>query len=132
MTTHLREEELHTSDWPREVELILSALEAGGAPEERRRVRRIKYHVKAELKLFSDVPSAEPWTLYTRDVNPKGVGFLTQHRLPLGYGGKLQIPSPHGQMVTIHCTLYRCRETSHGWFEGALYFNREQWAFSLQ
>jgi hypothetical protein len=128
----LREPKNSADAWPPEVDLILSALEAGGAHEERRRVKRMKYQVKADLRLFSDAPSADSWTLYTRDVNPKGLGFITQHRLPLGYGGKLLLPSPTGQIVTIHCTLYRCRETAQGWFEGALYFNRDQWTFSLQ
>ncbi|HEX8521328.1 MAG TPA: PilZ domain-containing protein [Tepidisphaeraceae bacterium] len=132
MSTDLREQPRDATDWPPEVDLILSALEAGGATDERRRVQRMKYHVKAELRLFSDQPAADPWVLYTRDVNPKGLGFITSHRLPLGYGGKLILPSPTGQPITIHCTLYRCREAAHGWFEGALYFNREQWTFSLQ
>ena len=119
-------------EWSSEVDLILSALEAGGVPEERRRAERLRYRVQAALRLFSDPPGADAWTLFTRDVNTKGLGFITRHRLPLGYGGKLQLPSPNGQIVTIHVTLYRCREAAKGWFEGALYFNREQWMFSLQ
>jgi hypothetical protein len=88
------------------------------------------YRVRAQLQLFADPPGADPWILYTRDINPKGLGFITRHRLPLGYGGKIQLPSPTSQIVTIHCTLYRCREAAQGWFEGALYFNRDQWTFS--
>jgi hypothetical protein len=132
VSTDLREPQNSANAWPPEVDLILSALEAGGAHEERRRVKRTRYQVQAQLRLFSDPPGTDPWILYTRDINPKGLGFITQHRLPLGYGGKLQIPSTNGQIVTIHCTLYRCRESAQGWFEGALYFNREQWIFSLQ
>ena len=116
--------------WPAEVDLILSALEAGGAAEERRRTQRMDYRVRAQLQLFADPPTADPWILYTRDVNPKGLGFITRHRLPLGYGGKIQLPSPTGQIINIHCTLYRCREAAQGWFEGALYFNRDQWTFA--
>ena len=122
--------EAATEDWPPEVDLILSALEAGGAGEERRRTQRMDYRVRAQLQLFADPAGSDPWMLYTRDVNAKGLGFITRHRLPLGYGGKIQIPSPTGQLVTVHCTLYRCREAAQGWFEGALYFNREQWTFS--
>jgi hypothetical protein len=120
-------------EWSPEVDLVLSALEAGSvAADERRRAQRMSYRVKAELQLFSDSSGAEPWVLFTRDVNPKGLGFITRHRLPLGYGGKIRLPSPTGQMMTIHCTLYRCREAAQGWFEGALYFNRDQWTFALQ
>ena len=123
------------AEWSPEVDLVLSALEAAGsatATDERRRTQRMSYRVKAELQLFSDPSGAEPWVLFTRDINPKGLGFITRHRLPLGYGGKVRIPSPTGQMMTIHCTLYRCREAAPGWFEGAMYFNRDQWTFSLQ
>ena len=134
MRTELREpKRTHGTDqWPPEVDLILSALEVGAVPQERRRAVRLRYRVRGELRLFSDAPSAEPWIIFTRDVNARGVGFITKHRLPLGYGGRLQIPSPSGQIVTIHCTLYRCRDAAQGWYEGALYFNREQWIFSLQ
>ena len=120
------------AEWPAEVDLILSALEAGGACEERRRAQRNRYNVMAQLRLFSDPAGTKPWVLFTRDVNRKGIGFITRHRLPLGYGGKVQLSSPNGQLVTVHCTLYRCREAAQGWFEGALYFNREQWNFSSQ
>ena len=117
---------------PREVELILSALEAGApAHDNRRRHPRMRYHVTAQLHLFSDTAAGNPpWTLYTRDISVRGVGFVTKHRLPLGYGGVVQLPSPSGQRVSVNGTLFRCRELSNGWFEGAMYFNREQWVFA--
>ena len=117
---------------PREVEMILSALEAGApAHDNRRRHPRMRYHVTAYLHLFSDTAAGgPPSTLYTRDVSVRGVGFVTKHRLPLGYGGVVQLPSPSGQRVSVNGTLFRCRELSNGWFEGAMYFNREQWVFA--
>src|SRR5947207_2532684 len=120
-------------DWPTEVELILSAMDAGGgAPEERRQVRRSPYRVRAELRLFSDTPGTAPWTIYTRDVDRRGAGFVTQHRLPLGYGGWIELLAPGARLMKIHCTLFRCRPTAGGWFDGALYFNREQAAFTYR
>ena len=116
--------------WPREVELILSALEAGKQHDNRRRHQRMRYRVRAELRLFSDQNGVGPWKLFTRDVSARGVGFITSHRLPLGYGGTVQMLSPSGNVVTVNGTLFRCREVSPGWYEGALYFNREQWMFS--
>lgn len=115
---------------PPEVEFILSALEAGeyGGPQ-RRGARRTRYRVAASLKLFSDNPQAPPWTLYMRDINPKGSGFVTRHRLPLGYGGILTITDPSGRQLRVDCTLLRCREAAAGWFEGSMYFNREQRVF---
>ncbi len=118
---------------PPEVEFILSALEAGGYDgPQRRGARRNRYRVAASLKLFSDNPQAPPWTLYVRDVNSKGSGFVTRHRLPLGYGGILTITDPSGRTTHIDCTLLRCREAAAGWFEGSMYFNREQRAFDGQ
>jgi hypothetical protein len=117
-------------EWPTEVDFILSALEAARQDQDDARVQdRVRYHVRAELRLFSDGAAAEPRILYTRDVSPKGVGFISQGRLPLGYGGRLRILGPLGQCLNIDCTLLRCHEAIPGWFEGALYFNRDQWAF---
>ena len=115
---------------PADVEFILSALEAGrfSGPTRRRHERR-PFRVEAKLKLFSDPAHAEAWTLYTRDAGHQGLGFVTRHRLPLGYGGILTILNPQGREVKIDCTLLRCREAVTGWFEGSLYFNREQPGF---
>lgn len=116
---------------PAEVELILSALEAGRfSNSNRSKISRRRYRVRAFLRLFSDGPDAPPWLLYTRDVHSRGLGFITPHRLPLGYGGFIELAGPGGEMLTIHCTLLRCREAAAGWHEGALYFNREQPIFA--
>lgn len=117
--------------WPPQVELILSALETGQfARSDRRTAPRNAYRVRGRLRLFSDPPLSSPWLLYTRDVHAKGLGFISPHRLPLGYGGILEIPGPDGIALSIHCTLYRCREAAPGWYEGSVYFHREQPDFS--
>ncbi|MEO6437139.1 MAG: hypothetical protein ABIP55_15460 [Tepidisphaeraceae bacterium] len=116
-------------DWPADVDLVLSALEAGGEHDEQRRHPRLRHRVAAELRLFSDTPGAPPWRLYTRDTCVRGIGFVTRDRLPLGYGGVVNLTSPNGRPVTVNGTLFRCRDIGNGWFEGALYFNREQWMF---
>lgn len=119
--------------WPPEVDIILSAMELSNRPEgESRRSQRLAYRVRAELRLFADGPQAAPWVLYTRDADPRGLGFITPHRLPLGYGGSVELLTPGGRKQRIACTLYRCREVSPGWYEGALYFNREQWMFAAE
>jgi hypothetical protein len=124
------------ADVPPEAELILSALEAGrGAAaaqyQDRRGHVRRPYRARAALRLFSDTSTAAPWVLYIRDIHSRGLGFITPHRLPLGYGGMLEMPHPtdKGQILCIPSTLLRCREAAPGWFEGSLYFNREQPAF---
>jgi hypothetical protein len=115
------------SDWPPQVELIMSALDTGQFEQaDRRQSPRQLYRVKARLRLFSDPPRSAPWVVYTRDIDARGVGFLSPHRLPLGYGGSIDLPDATGQLVSVNCTLLRCREAAPGWYEGALYFNREQ------
>ncbi len=116
----------HTG-FPGEVEMILSAMEAARSGAiDRRASSRNSYRTVAELKLFSDDPFNDPIKLYTRDLHERGIGFITRERLPLGYGGMVKITLPNGQKTELHCTIFRCRETVSGWFEGALYFSRSQ------
>ena len=113
--------------FPREVEMIISALEVGGfARQEQRALQRNTYRTRAVLRLFSDMKGERPWTLYTRDVNRRSMGFVTPHRLPLGHGGVVEVIAPGGRLLNVHCTLLRCREAAPGWFEGSVYFNRDQ------
>lgn len=117
--------------FPPQADMVLSALEAGraAAPKHDRRVAaRRAYRVRATLRLYSDQAGTPAWSLYTRDVHSRGLGFITPHRLPLGYGGIVELPDPAGGdgTVRVPCTLLRCREAAPGWFEGSLYFNREQ------
>jgi hypothetical protein len=110
-------------------ELILSALEAGQfreAPTNRRAIQRERLRVRGALRLFADGEGAPAKPIFTRDVHSRGLGFVTPHRLPLGYGGVIEIPNRFGRKTQIHCTLLRCREAAPGWYEGSLYFNREQ------
>lgn len=112
---------------PPGLELILSALETGEhASADRRGINRRRYRVQARLRLFSDSEHAEPRILYTRNVHSRGLGFVSRERLPLGYGGRLEVPAPEGKILSLHCTLLRCRPAAPGWYEGALAFNREQ------
>jgi hypothetical protein len=112
---------------PNEVCLLCSALETGQfAASERRARKRRSYRTPAYLQLFSDAAGTEPTLLFTRDVDLRGVGFLTKRRLPLGYGGMIQLRTPDGRMLRVHGTLIRCRPAAPGWYEGALSFNREQ------
>lgn len=112
-----------------EVEFVMSALDAAGHTDERRRSRRCTYRVRAALQLFADMYDGQAIMLYTRDITPKSLGFITRHRLPLGYGGVVDLPDPAGVVRSIDCTLIRCREVAKGWYEGAVYFNREQSEF---
>ena len=114
--------------WPPGVDLILSAIDAGrhDEPCDRRAMPRHSYRVRGWLRLFSDGRDADARPVYTRDANPRGLGFITPGRLPLGYGGTIELPDGDGGTAVVHCTVLRCREASPGWFEGSVYFNREQ------
>ena len=121
----------HDPDWPPQVDLILSAIETGqfrkpATSLDRRTGRRVSYRVRACLRLFSDTPQTEPHIVYTSDLHLRGIGFITPQRLPLGHGGLIELPAPDGGTVSVHCTLLRCREAAPGWYEGAVYFNRDQ------
>lgn len=118
--------------WPADVDFIVSALEAAGAGAgfDKRRAVRVPYRAIAHLKLFSAAPDEPAITIYTRDVCPRSLGFVTQTPLPLGYGGILTLKGPDGRELRLDVTLLRCREAVPGWFEGALYFNRQQLSFS--
>jgi hypothetical protein len=127
-------------EWPRQVELILSALETGEAraeappppqqgtfaASERRVSRRDAYRVRAWLRLFSDGPVAPPRPLLTRDVGNRGLGLIKPQRLPQGYRGVVELAGPDGRPNSVQCTLIRCRQAAPGWFEGCLAFNRDQ------
>lgn len=123
--------------WPPEVDMILSAMEVarssaarsgfGVAAADRRDGARQPYRTRAQLKLYADPADAPPAVLYTRDADRRGVGFITPTLLPLGYGGWVTLQAPDGQTVRVECTVYRCRRTVQGWFEGALSFHRDVW-----
>lgn len=118
------------SEFPPQAEMVLSAMEAGraaGPSSDRRDKARRTYRVRATLRLYSDAGNAPAWTLFTRDIHSRGLGFITQHRLPLGYGGIVEIPDPRGGATPLRIagTLIRCREAASGWFEGSIYFDRE-------
>jgi hypothetical protein len=131
--------------FPAEVEMILSSMEAGRyvynqeldsaagqrPGEERRAVGRFPHRVRAELRLFRDRPGSPPWMIYVRDADPRGIGFVSPHRLPLGYGGYVELLAPTGRPLSVPCTLFRCREVVPGWYDGAMNFNREQADFKL-
>jgi hypothetical protein len=123
-------DEADESTWPREVGLIISALEAGAPAEDRRQASRRSFRTQAILQLYTDESLSVDRVLYTRDVNQRSLGFVTKHRLPLGYGGTVQIADFEGKLHTIPCTLLRCRQAASGWYEGGLYFNRDQWQFA--
>ncbi len=118
---------------PQEAAMIMTALEAAAGREDRRQEARATYRATVAFRLFADPPGTAERILYARDANHRGLGFITRDRLPLGYGGIIKLPSRvSGNMLTIACTLYRCRLAAPGWYEGALHFNRDQGEFAIE
>jgi len=104
--------------------MILSAMEAAkSSTTDRRDSDRLPHHTRAELRLFADDPLAPATPLFTRDISPAGIGFITRERLPLGYSGIVTYENEDGTRVANACTIFRCREAVNGWFEGALQFS---------
>lgn len=117
---------LDLDQWPRDVDLILSALRAAGHREGNRRAgHRRPYRVIARLSLFCST-SEVPRLLYIRDCNERHLGFLADQPVPLGYGGTVEFVAPDQQTLSVACVVHRCRECVPGWYEGALHFNRVQ------
>ena len=118
-----------SATWTKEAEFVLSALEAAGLTQQNRRdADRTVYHTTAALRLYSEVENPKPWQIFVRDVTPRGLGFITRHRLPLGYGGMLNFKCPKQTMLNIDCVIRRCCQAANGWYEGAISFNRPQHA----
>lgn len=118
--------------WPPQVDIILSAMAMRGPAEvDQRTPPRLDYRVRAMLRLFADGPAGEPRVLFSRDADLRGLGFVTTHLLPLGYGGSIELVVPTGEIRKIAVTIHRCRQISPGWYEGALHFNREQNCFGV-
>jgi hypothetical protein len=102
-----------------------------GHHDERRRFRRDPFVAPAELEVLGD--ARPPRTaIFTRDANRWGIGFVTQHPLPLARDATLRIwvaggpREAGGEMLMVRCCLLRCREVLPGWFEGAALFYHEE------
>lgn len=119
------------TEWTSEIDLIMSALDVGGTVRTERRSRERKVHNSiATLRLYANAhDSSDPPLLFVRDADARGLGFITQHSLPLGYGGRVSIETPEGELLDVGCTIYRCRPCSGDWYEGALTFSKPQHAF---
>lgn len=125
------------ADLNRAASLILSAMNVARntlqdsrhlSSERRSQNERFTWQTRCELRLFADASDADPRVLFTRDIEPRALGFISPERLPLGYGGQIVLPDPAGgaDPLRLEITLTRCRVCPGGWFEGALYFHRPQ------
>ena len=117
--------------------MILTAMDAAsrgrGTPparyERREEVTRIVHRQEASLTLHADFSDEGPRTLFIRDVEPRAAGFIVPERLPLGYGGTLEMRDLEGNAMRVGVTIVRCRACYGGWYEGAAYFHQPKPSF---
>ena len=110
---------------PADVWFVISVLNGEQGPnDERRRFVRHPYVMPAELEVLGDAaPPRRP--VYTRDANRWGVGFVSQHELPVGRDATLRVWMG-GEMLMVRACILRCREVLPGWFEGAALLYSEE------
>ena len=115
------------AELPADVALVMSAMEAAAGPRvgaDRRAGRRARVRTAAALRLYADRGRAT--VVYARDAGGRNVGFLSRGRLPLGYGGTIDLPGPDGQPTPIPCVVLRCTPTAGGFYDCCAAFNRAQ------
>ncbi len=110
--------------WPAEAREMMSRLNDSFPPlMERRRIPRRRYRVEAQVVFPSG--GEEPVYIYTRDVNPWSLGFITPHALPAYEHVTLHMPNEHGETMRIRCMIRRCKAFAPGWHQGVIDFERE-------
>jgi len=115
---------------PVDVALVLEMLSSGedSAAANRRKFVRARHVAPAALEPVRPVARGPRRTIYTRDANQWGVGFITQDRITVGEEVTLRIADPGDAtgVLEIRCGILRCREVLPGWYEGAALFNAEE------
>lgn len=107
---------------------VVEEMLVGEEPRVDRRSRpRLKYRTVAKLQPGG--ADDENITLYTRDADPKGSGFVSNTPLAEDQEAMLNVPGPDGQPRRIACRVKRSRPIADGWFEGCVEFAGEQPVF---
>ncbi|HEV7298924.1 MAG TPA: PilZ domain-containing protein [Tepidisphaeraceae bacterium] len=104
--------------------------EVDAVGDERRRMPRAKYEVAATL-VGTGVDGQE-FTLYTRDVNAGGSGFVSPTDLQDIEAATIRIPAPDGGVRHVRCHVRRTREIGEGWVEGYVEFEEPTSVFSTK
>jgi hypothetical protein len=117
--------------WPPEAREMMSRLSDSFPPMmERRRIPRKRYRVEASIVLLHGKQDEQDMKLYTRDINPWALGFISPHALPAYEHAMVQMPGMDGRMLRIKCLIRRCTSLEAGWFQGVIDFEREYREFA--
>src|SRR3954469_4080326 len=93
--------------FPSDVREILAQLDAAFPKmHDRRLIPRWLFHTEA----FLTIDHSARHQLWTRDINPWNVGFVSRERLISGTNGTLRFEVPGGQIVVVAGQVKRCRE----------------------
>jgi hypothetical protein len=108
--------------WSADAVAAVAALRAqGGAPFERRNERRVRYEVWATLVTEGQpYDGTPPRVIYTRDAEPRAVGFVTSEPIDAGSRATFHVTGPDGRPLALTCHVRRCRAFRPGWYEGVL------------
>ncbi|HTL29821.1 MAG TPA: hypothetical protein VL282_11385 [Tepidisphaeraceae bacterium] len=105
--------------WPSDVRDLLERLDqAFPKLHDRRVIPRWAFHVAA----FLTIEHAARHQIWTRDINPWNVGFVSRESLTSGATGTLRFEVPGGQIIVVAGQVKRSREFQTGWFEGYINF----------
>jgi hypothetical protein len=112
---------------PEDAQFVIAVLagEQNLAITNRRKFPRCAYVTRATL----DVGVADARkTVYTRDANQWGVGFVSQEAVAVGAEATLHLAGAVGRPLHLRGCILRCREVLPGWFDGGvLLYAEETW-----
>ena len=110
---------------PIDVLLVMEMLARHRAPAlNRRQLTRCRYVMVAQVE-FAGEPGRRR-TIYTRDANERGVGFVTPEPLPAGRDATLRILAPDGTELELRCALVWLEKVLPGWYEGAFQLETDE------
>jgi hypothetical protein len=110
---------------PTDAQIVISVLNGEAGPAiERRRFVRTTYQTPGAIESIGE-PIPRCWTIYTRDANQWGVGFVTQEPLPVAKDVILHVAAA-GQVLSLRGCIVRLREVMPGWYDGAVLLGEEE------
>jgi hypothetical protein len=98
---------------------------------ERRHVSRARYQTPAWLQPYDETGALRSPLIFTRDLDPEGLGFIARHDLAVLGRAVLHLPACNGGSVRVRCRVRRSRDFTNGWYEGVVQFDHEQPRFAV-
>jgi hypothetical protein len=98
---------------------------------ERRHVSRARYQTRAWVQPYDETGAIRSPVIFTRDLDPHGLGFIARQDLAVLGRAVLHLPACNGATVRVRCRIRRSRDIAKGWFEGVVQFDHEQLRFAV-